>query len=73
MRIQHNTPEINQQLKQWDTWGESVPKKAGVGVLGNKVMVTFYLDASGIIKTNYLKMGNTINYEYHANLIGSFQ
>ena len=68
--INHNTPETNQQPKQWVSPGESSPEKAKMGLSTNKVMATVFWEARGIIHIDYLQ--RTINDEYYANLSDRF-
>ena len=43
-----------------------------VGFSVNKVMMTVFWDAHGIIHIDYLQKGRTINGEYYANLLDQF-
>ena len=47
--IHYCTPETNQQSKKWVSSGEPSPKKAKVSLSANKVMVTVFCDARGMI------------------------
>ncbi|KAL7726572.1 hypothetical protein ACLKA6_010437 [Drosophila palustris] len=64
--------ESKEQSKQWISTGETAPKKAKIGLSANKVMVTVFWDARGVIHVDYLEKGRTINGEYYSNLLGQF-
>ena len=70
--IHHNIPETKQHSKQWVSPGESVLKKAKVGLSANKVMATIFWDAHGIIHIDYLQKGWKNNCEYYTNLLDWF-
>ena len=72
IQVHQNTPETNQQSKQWVLPCESAPKKAKVGLSGNKVMATVFWDARGVIHIDYLQKARTINGEYYTNLMDRF-
>ena len=65
--IHHYTPETKEQSKQWVGEGERVPKKVKTVKSAGKVMATFFLDARGIICTDYSEKGQTITGAYYAS------
>ena len=66
--VYYFTPETKEQSKKWVEWGESAPKKAKRVPSAGEVRASVFWDARGIIFTDYLEKGKTINGEYHANL-----
>ena len=65
----HSTPEANQQSKQWKHPSSLPPKKAKTVPSAGKVMASVFWDAAGILLTDYLQKGQTINGAYYASLL----
>ena len=67
--VHHFTPEAKQQSKQWKHPGSPPPKKAKTVPSAGKVMASVFWDADGILLTDYLQKGQTINGTYYASLL----
>ncbi|GBP03932.1 Histone-lysine N-methyltransferase SETMAR [Eumeta japonica] len=64
--------ETKEQSKQWVFRGERGPKKAKQSLSANKVMVTVFWDARGVVHIDYLEKGKTITGEYYSKLLNRF-
>ena len=67
--VHHLTPETKQQSKKWKHPGSPPPKKANTVPSAEKVMVSVFWDADGILLIDYLQKGQTINGTYYASLL----
>jgi hypothetical protein len=70
--VSFHTPETKQQSKQWLKKGEPEPIKAKVHEMRAKRMVLAFFDAKGLIYTNYVPRGTTVNARYIVEALGSF-
>ena len=66
-------PEMKYQSKEWKLPSEPSPKKAKRTRSAVKVMLTVFWDAEGIIMTDFLLTGSTMNSEYYSSLIKSLR
>jgi histone-lysine N-methyltransferase SETMAR len=66
------TPETKQQLMQWLPKGQPGPVKAKVHVTRTKQVVLVFFDSKGLIYTNYVPRGNTVNANYIVEALGTF-
>ncbi|GIX75501.1 hypothetical protein CEXT_189131 [Caerostris extrusa] len=57
---------VNRQ-KQLKDSNKSIPKKAKITLLDNKVLVSNFWDAKGIIIIEYLEKGKSTNDEFYTN------
>ena len=64
--VHHFDPETKQQSMQWKRSGSPVPRKFRANRSAGKVMATVFWDAQGVIMTDYLESGQTINKEYYS-------
>ena len=62
--IHHYNPESNGQLAEWTAKGENRPKRSKMQMSADKVLVSTFCDARGILFIDYLEKGRTINSEY---------
>jgi hypothetical protein len=62
--VSFHSPETKQQLKQWRKKGEPGPIKAEVHATRAKQMVLAFSDSKGLICTNYMPRGTTVNAKY---------
>ncbi len=69
--VSFHTPETKQQSKQWWKKGEPGPIKAKVHVTTAKQMVLAFFDAKGLIYTNHVPRGTTVNATYIVEALGS--
>ena len=67
-----HTPETKQQSKQWLRKGLPGPIKAKVHATRSKQMVLAFFDAKGLIYTNYVPRGTTVNANYIVGALGKF-
>jgi histone-lysine N-methyltransferase SETMAR len=70
--VSFHTPETKQQSKQWLKKGEPGPIKAKVHATRAKQMVLAFFDAKGLIYTNYVPKGTTVNANYIVEALGTF-
>ncbi len=59
-----HTPETKRQSKQWVKKDQPGPLKAKVHALRAKQMVLIFFDARGVIYTNFVTKGKTVNASY---------
>ena len=62
----HYAPETKQQSMEWQ---HPVPKKFRVQKSSGKVLASIFLDENGILFTDYLPKGQTINAQYYLSLL----
>ncbi|XP_045453244.1 histone-lysine N-methyltransferase SETMAR-like [Melitaea cinxia] len=67
--ILHFDPETKQQSMTWKRASSPTPKKFKVSSSAEKVMVSVFWDAQGIIMVEYLEKGATITGSYYADQI----
>jgi hypothetical protein len=60
--VSFHTPESKMQSKQWTKKGQPGPIKAKVHATRSKVLVFF--DNKGLVYTNYVSKGRTVNANY---------
>jgi hypothetical protein len=74
--VSFHIPEMKQASKQWVKKGQPGPRKATVHATRTKKMVLVLFDTKGIIYTNYIPKGETLNTEHqegHGKVFESFQ
>ena len=62
-------PETKLQSRMWCARGDPPPVKAKTLPSSQKVMISVFWDAEGLILVDYLPKGKTINSEYFCNLL----
>lgn len=62
-----NTPETNQQLKQWVSPRESSPKKAKVSLWATKDLAIVFCDTNGSVLIDYQQEERIIDVEYNTS------
>ena len=62
--VSFHTPETKQQSKQWIKKGQPGPIKARVHASRQKQMLLAYFDSKGVIYTDYVPRGKTVNSQY---------
>ena len=67
--IYHYDPLTQQEAKVWKKPGEETPTRPRKQRSAGKVMMTIFWDKDGILFTDYLVCGSTINGPYYASLI----
>ncbi len=70
--VSFHTPETKQQSMQWLPKGQPGPVKAKVLATRTKQMVLAFLDSKGLIYTNYVPRGTTVNANYIVEALGTF-
>ena len=70
--VSFHTPETKQQSKQWLKKGTPGPIKAKVSATRTKQMVLAFFDSKGLIYTNYVPRGTTVNAKYIVGALGRF-
>jgi histone-lysine N-methyltransferase SETMAR len=70
--VSFHTPETKQQSKQLLNNGKPGPIKAKVHATRAKQMVLAFFDAKGLIYTNYMPKGTTVNANYIVEALGTF-
>lgn len=71
--VHYYQPETKQQSKQWKHVSSPPPKKAKSSPSAGKVMATVFWDSKGILMTDYLDKGFTINGQYYASLLSQLK
>ena len=66
--IHHFTPELNQQSIEWTAAGESHQKLPKMQTSVGKVLASVFWDVQGILFSDYLEKGRTINSKYYITL-----
>ncbi len=67
--IHHYDPESKEESKQWKHTTSPPPKKAKVQASAKKIMLSVFWDERGVLLTDYLRRGTTINAQYYVNLL----
>ncbi len=67
-----NTTETKRASKEWVKKGLPDPRKAKVHATWTKKMVLVLYDAKGVIYTNYVPKGKTMNAEYIKKVLARF-
>ena len=67
--LYHYDPEITQQSMEWRHSGSLRPKKFRVQKSAGKVLASIFGDQDGILLTDYIPKGQTINAEYYSSLL----
>jgi hypothetical protein len=67
-----HTPRTKRESKQWVKKGQPGPRKVKVHGTRTKKMVLAFFDAKGIIYTNYVPKGETVNAEYIKKALARF-
>ena len=62
--VSFHTPETKQQSKQWVKKGQPGPIKAWVHASRQKQMLLAYFDSKGVIYTDYVPRGETVNAQF---------
>jgi hypothetical protein len=70
--VSFHTPETKQQSMQWLPKGQPGPVKAKVHATRTKQMVLAFFDSKGLIYTNYVPRGTTVNANYIVEALGTF-
>ncbi len=70
--VSFNTPGTKKQSMQWVKKGQPGPIKARVHATRSKQMVLMFFDANGVIYTNYVPKGETVNAEYIKKSVARF-
>ena len=70
--VAYHTPESKRQSKQWLAKGEPGPIKAKSQVSRTKQMVLAFFDHKGLIYTNIVPRGQTVNGQYIVTALGRF-
>jgi histone-lysine N-methyltransferase SETMAR len=70
--VSFHTPKTKVQSKQWLKKGEPGPIKAKVHATRTKQMVLAFFNAKGLIYTNYVPKGATVNANYIVKALGIF-
>ncbi len=70
--VSFHTPETKQQSKQWVKKGQPGPLKAKVHASRTKQMVLVFFDAKGVIYTNFVPKGQTVNASYIRTALARF-
>jgi len=67
--LYHYDPETKQQSMEWRHSGSPRPKKFRVQKSAEKFLASIFWDQDGILLTDYLPKGQTINAEYYSSLL----
>jgi histone-lysine N-methyltransferase SETMAR len=67
--VYHYDPLSQQEAKTWKKPEERTPTRPRWNRSTRKVLMTIFWDRDGILLTDYLTQGNTINGQYYASLI----
>ncbi|XP_048244159.1 histone-lysine N-methyltransferase SETMAR-like [Haliotis rufescens] len=67
--VHHYDPETKEQSKQWTGFASPRPKMFKTQPSAGKVMATIFWDTKGVLLTDYLPRGQTINGEYYYDLL----
>jgi [histone H3]-lysine36 N-dimethyltransferase SETMAR len=70
--VSFHTPETKRQSMQWLPKGQPGPIKAKVHATRTKQMVLCFFDSKGLIYTNYVPRGTTVNANYILDALGRF-
>ena len=67
--LYHYDPETKQQSMEWWYSGSPHPKKFRVQKSAGKVLISIFWDEDGILLSDYLPKGQTINVQYYSSLL----
>ena len=67
--IHHYEPESKQESLVWKTPAEPRPVKFKASKSTGKVLLSIFWDSKGVVQTDYLEHGGTINGQYYAGLM----
>jgi len=67
--LYHYDPDKKQQSMEWLHSGSPCPQKFRVQKSPGKVLASIFWDQDGILLTDYLPKGQTINVEYYSSLL----
>jgi len=67
--LYHYDPETKQQSMEWQHSGSPYPKKFQVQKSARKVLASIFWDQDGILLSDHLPKGQTINVEYYSSLL----
>ena len=67
--LYHYVPETKQQSMEWRHSGSPRPKNFRVQKSTGKVLALIFWDQDGILLTDFLPKGQTINEEYYSSLL----
>jgi hypothetical protein len=70
--VSFHTPETKQQSMQWLPKDQPGPVKAKVHATRTKQMFLAFFDSKGLIYTNYMPRGTTVNANYIVEALGTF-
>ena len=70
--VSFHTPETKKQSKRWIQKGKPGPMKARVHASRQKQMVLVFFDAKGVIYTNIVPRGQTVNAAYITKALAAF-
>ena len=70
--VSYHTPLTKKQSKQWILKGKPGPLKAKVQASPTKQMVLAFFDSKGLIFTNIVPRGSTVNARYIVKVLGIF-
>ncbi len=70
--VSFHTPETKRASKEWVKKGLPGPRKAKVHATRTKKMVLVFFDAKGVIYTNHVPKGKTVNAEYIKKALARF-
>ena len=70
--VSFNTPETKKQSKRWIRKGQPGPIKARVPSSRTKQMVLAFFDSKGLIYTNMVPRGATVNATYILTALDTF-
>ncbi len=70
--VSFHTPETKRASKEWVKKGLPGPRKAKVHATRTNKMVLVFFDAKGVIYTNYIPKGETVNAEYIKKALARF-
>jgi len=67
--LYHYDPETKQQSMEWRHSGSPRSKKFRMQKSAGKFLASIFWDQDGILFTDYLPKGHTINAEYYSSLL----
>lgn len=70
--VSFHTPETKRQSKQWTKKGSPGPLKAKVHATRTKKMVLAFFDSKGLVYTNIVPKGQTVNSDYIVKVLATF-
>ena len=70
--VSFHTPETKRQSKQWTPKGQPGPLKARVHSTRTKQMVLAFFDSKGLVYTNIVPRGQTVNSDYIIKALAGF-